>query len=53
MTVHTTLFYTPDRYAEYAVGTTHNHFGRWIQITGIWMREDLGQYFEISFEYLN
>ena len=48
----TVLYYTPQRYAEYDIGTRHKHFGNWIEILGRHTRSDLGSYFEITYRYV-
>ncbi len=49
----TVLYYTPEQYAECAVGNRVYHLGHTILIHGRWMREDLGNYFEIVYTYLS
>ena len=48
----TVLYYTAERYEEYQIGHTHEHFGRTIRIAAKWMRPDLGDYFEICYSYV-
>lgn len=47
----TVLYFTPERYAESAVGSRFIDIvtGNWMLITERFMRDDLGDYFEIIY----
>lgn len=49
----TVLYFTNQRYVDFAIGSRVQHLGRNIRITDKRLRTDLGDYFEITYYYID